>query len=180
MIKISDVLREKIEILNQNGIENSREKAIIILQYELNVSKETILIHGEREIGLDLMQKIDSDIQQILNGIPVQYITGIQDFFGLEFCVSKDVLIPQPDTEIVVQEVLDFGKSCKKNPRILDICTGSGAIAVSLAKNMDAEIVASDISKSALDIAEKNAKKNGANIRFIHSICLRKLMENLI
>ena len=111
------------------------------------------------------MQKIKENINKLINGMPLQYITNNQEFMGLNFFVNENVLIPQPDTEIIVEETL---KKCKElllqngKIKILDLCTGSGAIAVSLENFLGdkAEVFASDISTKALDVAKNNNEKN--------------------
>ena len=111
---------------------------------------------------------------------PVQYITGQTKFCGLDFIVNEDVLIPRPETELLVETVMAVSK-CQgvKVSRMLDLCTGSGCIAISLTKSIpECKIVASDISEAALDIARLNAEKNGVcdNIKFIQS----DLFNNII
>lgn len=105
-------------------------------------------------------------------GIPLQKIFGREYFFGLEFKVNKNVLCPRPETEILVEEALKFvGQGAK----VLDLCTGSGAIAVALAKNSKAQVVASDISSKALQVAKHNAKTNNANVEFKKSNMFKKI-----
>ncbi|NQT75886.1 MAG: peptide chain release factor N(5)-glutamine methyltransferase [Candidatus Omnitrophica bacterium] len=99
---------------------------------------------------------------------PLQYIAGREQFMGLDFIVNKDVLIPRPETEILVNEVLDLLSATRytlyASPKILDLCTGSGNIAISLAKMIEgAQIIATDISVSALDTARKNASIHGVD-----------------
>ncbi|MDP3804501.1 MAG: peptide chain release factor N(5)-glutamine methyltransferase, partial [Candidatus Omnitrophota bacterium] len=112
---------------------------------------------------------------------PIQYIIGRTTFFGLEFLVNEDVFIPRPETEVLVEAVIDIAE--RRAPgvgrsRMLDLCTGSGNIAIALTKNItDCKIVASDISEEALVIAKKNASLNGVfdKIDFIRS----DLFENI-
>ena len=108
------------------------------------------------------------------NGESLDNIFGWTEFYGIRFDVNKKVLTPRMETEILVEQVLNAQKNYK-NSTILDVGTGSGAIAIALAKNCDAEITAVDVSKSALIVAENNAKKNGVKIEFLHS----NLFENL-
>jgi len=154
-MKIRELLKNGIEELNKYEIEDASLKTKILLEYELGVKNEYIAIHMEDEIEKQVIEKFKSNIQKLINGTPVQYITNLQEFYSLNFYVDGNVLIPQPDTEILVEEVINIARKMKKVPRILDICTGSGAIAISVSKNVEAEIVASDISENALKIAQK-------------------------
>lgn len=98
-------------------------------------------------------------IDKIINGKPIQYITNEQEFMKLKFYVDENVLIPQPDTEIIVEKIIDEFKD--KEVKIFDLCTGSGAIAISLAKYIKrSKIFATDISNKAIQIAKLNAEKN--------------------
>ena len=110
------------------------------------------------------------------NGKPLSAIFGFVDFYGLRFNINKKVLAPRMETEILVDEVIKDSKSIKKC-EILDLGTGSGAIAVSLAKNTKAKIYAVDISKSALDVAKENAKNNDVKVEFIYSDLFNNLKK---
>ena len=124
--------------------------------------------------------KVVQNTKKIVGGKPIQYITNNQEFMKMNFYVDENVLIPQPDTEILVYEVLKICKEYSNGVNILDLCTGSGAIAVSLDRILrencvDAKICASDISKQALKIARKNSENNNANVKIIES----DLLENI-
>ena len=111
---------------------------------------------------------------RLVNGEPIQYITNMQEFMNLKFYVDNRVLIPQPDTEILVENVIsiveNIQKDCQKEIKILDLCTGSGIIGVCLKKNLqNAKVYASDISEGALDVAKKNSIQNNVDISFIKS-----------
>ena len=101
-----------------------------------------------------------------IKGEPLTKIFGVADFYGLRFKVTKDVLSPRMETEILVSEVL---KDCKKGSAVLDIGTGSGAIAVSVAKNSESKVYAVDISSEALSVAKENATNNGVKVEFLRS-----------
>ena len=114
-------------------------------------------------------------IEQIIIGKPIQYIIGRQEFMGIDFIVNENVLIPQPDTEILVEKTIKILNEYIK-PKVLDLCTGSGAIAVSIAENIkEAEVYASDISNEALDVARTNDKQN--KIKFINSDLFHNIEE---
>ena len=118
-------------------------------------------------------------IERRLSGEPVQYITGETEFYGLPFHVNRDVLIPRPETEHLVEKVLSLAASFA-NPRIVDVGAGSGAIAVALAHKLPtAQVTAMDISVSALTVARANAKRNdvGCRIRFLQGDLLAPVAD---
>jgi len=131
------------------------------MKYIVNKPLSYIIANGEEELDKELQEKFISGIHKIINGTPIQYITNEQEFMKLKFYVDENVLIPQPDTEILVEQIIkDYNKS-KNVVRILDLCTGSGVIGISLAKIIaNSTIVATDISNKALQIAKLNAEKN--------------------
>ncbi len=174
-MKVREVLKEGILKLNMYEIEDAFLKAQILLEYELGVSHEELLVNYGQEMQKTNVKKYYENIEKVIQGKPVQYITNHQSFYGLDFYVDENVLIPQPDTEILVEEVIKISRSRSQKPRILDICTGSGAIAIALDKNIEAQIMASDISKNAIEVAKKNALKHESNLEFRVS----NLFENI-
>ena len=176
-MKIRELLKKEIEKLNNNEVDDSIFKAKILLAFELEVDMQYLNIHFDDEVGDKILRRFQEDIQKVISGIPVQYITKNQEFYGLDFYVDENVLIPQPDTEILVQEVIEIAKKFTKKPKIVDICTGSGAIAIAVAKNIEADIVASDISEKALQIAKRNALENEVNIKFLRSDMFENIEE---
>lgn len=162
MVKdINEVLKEAKNILKENNI-NERE-ARLLLAFSLETTIEKLFI--KKEITGIEYNKYMKIIKKRAEGIPYAYITGHKEFMKLDFVVNKNVLIPREDTEILVQETIKLNK---KN--ILDMCTGSGCIAISLAKYIkDSKIDGSDISKRALTIAKLNAKQNNVEVNFINS-----------
>lgn len=144
--------------------------AQVILCHILKVDRLYLIVNKERILTKEEAYEYNKMIEKRLCGLPVQYITGTQEFMGLDFLVEEVVLIPRPDTEILIEKVLD---SINKEDEysIVDIGTGSGAITVSLAKYIENSYVYSiDISEKALDIAIKNAEKHGVSskIRFLN------------
>ena len=113
---------------------------------------------------------IDEAIKRLEDGEPLQYIIGNVDFYNYNFIVNKDVLIPRFETEELVDNTIKLIKKYfNKKVKVLDICTGSGVIAISLNKEIESEVYATDISKSALEVAKLNSDKNKANINFINT-----------
>ena len=178
-MNIEEILKKEINNLKQNNIENSTLKAKILLANILNVKKEYLLIHSEEEIKQEDKIKYENCIKELIKGKPLQYITNKQEFMGLDFYVDENVLIPQPDTEILVEKAIEIAETTQKN-KILDMCTGSGCIAISLAKNINnVQITAVDISNSALNVANKNAINNNVEnkIKFINSDMFNNIEE---
>lgn len=174
-MKIKDLLRDTINKLNKIGIQESANKARRLLAFTLNVPKEYLIIHNEDEIELNKLELYNKYIEQIIEGLPIQYIIGKQEFMGINFFVNENVLIPQPDTEILVEKVLEILKNYTE-PKVLDLCTGSGAIAIAILKYaMNAKVFASDISKAALEVAKINDRYN--RVKFIHSNLFQNIKE---
>ena len=141
-MKIKDILKNAIENLKQSGIEEASLKAKILLSHILGITKEKLIINGENEINDKISKLYLEKIELLKNHEPIQYIINNQEFMGFDFYVDNNVLIPQPDTENLVEEVLTIINSLKKefkekNMYVLDLCTGSGAIAISLKKQLE-------------------------------------------
>lgn len=176
-MKIKELLQKEKKKLIENEIEESSLIAKILLEFVLKIEKNKLIIMQEQEIQEEKQKQYEKQIEKIIQGIPLQYITNYQEFMKLSFYVNENVLIPQPDTEILVEEVLKIAKKQNKK-KILDICTGSGAIGVSLAYNIEnSKITMSDISKEALKIARKNVKQNNVieKVELIESDLLEKI-----
>lgn len=175
-MKIKDLLKLGIEALNTSGIEEANLKCKILLTSLLRVRKEYLVIHNLDEVPENIVANFKNKLEELKNGKPIQYITNKQEFMGLDFYVNENVLIPQPDTEMLVEEAINITKQ-NVTKSALDICTGSGAIAIALKKNLDSvQVTASDISVEALEVAKENAKNNEVEINFICS----DMFENIV
>ena len=175
-MNIKDLYNYGRDNLKQSQIEDYDLIAKLIIEHVCKIDKNSILVHENDEVDKERCFVYKESIDQICKGKPVQYITNKQEFMGLNFYVDEDVLIPQPDTEIVVEEVINEYKD--RECVILDLCTGSGAIGIALAKYVDkSKIVASDISDKAIQISKLNAEKNSVwkRMKFIES----NMFENI-
>lgn len=161
-MKIKELLNKGIELLRKNEIENPIIHARIILEFVLKKNREYIIINNNEEIERNKETEYIEDINRIIKGEPIQYITKHQEFMKLDFYVDNNVLIPRADTEILVEEAIDLINNLKRtNLKVLDMCTGSGAIAVSIAKYIEnVEVYGVDISEKALEVARRNAEEN--------------------
>ena len=144
-------------ILNEAGIEESTLDARLLLEAVCGTDRNDLLAHGEQPVMSQAEEKYLNWIRQRAEDIPLQQLTGEQDFMGLTFSVNEHVLIPRQDTEILVEEVL---KELHDRMRILDMCTGSGCILLSLLHySNDCEGLGVDLSAEALEVAERNVLK---------------------
>ena len=169
-MNIKQALEEAKNILKSNNFEDSNIIAKELLSYVLKKDKVYLTINSDTALTDTEYAEFTKYIEQIIDGKPLQYITQKQEFMGMEFFVNEDVLIPQPDTEILVETVLDICKRySNQSLRILDLCTGSGAIAISLSKILNTQVFASDVSTKALEVAEKNNVLNNSKVEFIES-----------
>lgn len=155
-----EILNQAVEKLRSEGIDRPRTNAELLLGAALNKSKVDIYLDKDRVLSPDEIQKFDQHIKERISHKPVQYIIGTVEFFGLEFKVDERVLIPRPETETLVEVVIEE-LTDKENPRIIDLGTGSGAIAISLAANLKSSFIyATDVSSEALEVAKENASRN--------------------
>lgn len=158
-MQIIETLNEGKNKLIKSNIQDASLLSKMLMKYILKKDEIFLITNGEDE--LDEKKKYDffCCIEKLIKGIPVQYITNEQEFMKLKFYVDENVLIPQPDTEILVEEIINEYKN--NNVKILDLCTGSGAIGISLAKYIEnSMVIATDISSKAIQIAKLNAEKN--------------------
>ena len=175
-MNIKQALEEARNILKSNNFEDSNIIAKELLSYVLKKDKVYLTINSDSALTDTEYAEFTKYIEQIIDGKPLQYITQKQEFMGIDFFVNEDVLIPQPDTEILVETVLDICKRYGKlSLRILDLCTGSGAIAISLSKILNTQVFASDVSIKALKVAEKNNVMNNTKVEFIESNLFEKI-----
>ena len=153
------LLNETIaRIINTSGTSSLDAQAL--LAHFSGQSRSWVLAHPEMELKPDQQEKLASAIQLLLSGVPLPYILGEWEFFGLELIISKDVLIPRPETELLVEKALDWLISRPERRQMVDMGTGSGCIAVALAVHVrDLHVKAFDISENALKIARMNAEK---------------------
>lgn len=147
--------------------------AWILLEYVTGITRSQYFLKMNEELSVEMWETYQQVIEQRKSHIPVQHITESQVFMGLEFFVNKDVLIPRQDTETLVEEAV---KVLEDDMDVLDMCTGSGCIIISLAKMKRIRGTGVDLSKQALDVAKKNGKKLEADITWMESDLFEKVM----
>jgi len=164
---VGQALKNIRKIFKDKGIMNPDREAEILLSYFLEMSRSEIYLNSDRVLKDVEKAQLEKKIQKRIEKIPLQYINKHQEFMGMDFLVEKGVLIPRPETEILVEEVIRKLKNYKCS-RVADLGTGTGIIAVSIAKFIeDVIIYATDISKKSLQIALKNAQKHGCKNKII-------------
>ena len=160
------------DILLKAGIEDAKLDAWYLMEYSLPTDRVSFLLNGSKPVTATQKEEYEILIEKRASHIPVQYLTGMQDFMGFTFKVNEHVLIPRQDTEVLVEEVLKVSKGKK----VLDMCTGSGCIVISLAKLGQLEsATAVDISTEALKVARENAASLEAEISFVESDLFEKV-----
>ena len=157
-----EVFEEGKGALAAVGIEEAELDARLLLEFVCGTDRNTLLVHDERPVTATEEVTYRELIGKRAKRIPLQHLTGVQDFMGLEFEVNEHVLIPRQDTEILVEEAL---QELHDGMRVLDMCTGSGCILISLLRySNDCTGVGADISEEALQVAERNTKKLLVNV----------------
>ena len=174
---IKQTLSKGTIMLKSSNIESPKLKARLLLQYILKKPRQYLIVYDNQEVDKKAQWEYFVNIEKLTKGVPLQHITHTQEFMKMDFYVDENVLIPRPDTEILVEEVIKIAQKIDC-PKILDLCTGSGAIAISLKKYIpNAQVFAVDISKKALEIAKKNANRLEANVKFIESNLFDKVKK---
>jgi release factor glutamine methyltransferase len=170
-VLLRDALTSAINRLTAAHVGSPRMNAEVLLMFALGCDRAYLYAHPERELTSDEQSRYDQALAQRARGVPSQYITGHQEFWGMDFIVSPAVLIPRPETEHVIEAVLPLARALT-HLRIVDVGTGSGCIALVLGKELPhAEVHATDISLDALEIARANAARHQLenHIRFQQS-----------
>ena len=155
------------EKLNTAGIIDAKSDAWLLLTYICKIDRTFYYVHMDEEMNPELLAEYEMIINKRTEHVPLQYITGEQEFMGIPFRVNESVLIPRQDTETLVEEAL---KIIRPGMKVLDMCTGSGCILISILKNVvDVQGYGYDISKQAINVAKENAKLNNVNAVFERS-----------
>lgn len=176
MTQISQLLKNAEAILLEKGLDQNAAK--ILLETRMGLSRSELWMEMSRELEPNHEEQFQADFDRYLAGVPVQYILKTAPFYGYDFLVTEDVLIPRPETEELVACAETF---LKKHPvmNVLDVCTGSGIIAIALKKAFpNITFTASDISGPALAVAKKNALLLNADIRFVETDLLETFKHN--
>ncbi|HEX3560834.1 MAG TPA: peptide chain release factor N(5)-glutamine methyltransferase [Pyrinomonadaceae bacterium] len=164
---IADALREAATSLRVAGVAEARREAGSLLSHATGRERTFIITHADEELTPEQLKTFRDAVARRAAGEPLQYIEGRQEFYGLDFEVTSDVLIPRPETELLVEKALELLKETS-SPFVCDAGTGSGCIAVSLLHaRTDARALALDISGEALRVAARNAKRHGVGERML-------------
>ncbi len=162
---INELRSRGVRCLEDAGIDDAATDAALLMEYTLKTDRNHILAYGNDEVSDKQADDYDALIKRRAEHIPLQYITGHQEFMGLDFEVSEDVLIPRLDTECLVEEAMI---EIEDGMRVLDLCTGTGCIIISLARyKNDLKAVGVDISGKAVEIAARNSESNGVEVCFL-------------
>ena len=152
------------EKLNTAGIVDAKNDAWLLLTFICKIDRTFYYSHMDGEVPIEQLAEYENVLMKRAEHVPLQYITGDQEFMGLPFHVNESVLIPRQDTESLVEEAL---KLIRPGMKVMDMCTGSGCILISILKNVvNVEGAGFDISKQAINVAKENAKLNGVVASF--------------
>lgn len=158
-------------ILTEHQIEDASVDAWLLMEFVTGMSRTRFFVDGMSQMKSEEEERYFQLIEKRAGRIPLQHLTGVQEFMGFEFMVNEHVLVPRQDTELLVLEAeKQLRSSSGENLEVLDMCTGSGCIAISLkARNPQIQCIAADISEKALEMAKKNAEKMQSEIVFVHT-----------
>jgi release factor glutamine methyltransferase len=179
-VQLKQALTSAITRLEGAEAPSPRMNAELLLMFTLNCDRAYLFAHPERELSDDEISRYDAALAARARGVPTQYIRGHQEFWGMDLIVTPAVLIPRPETEHVIEAVLELA-GWVPAPAIVDVGTGSGCIALALAKELpQAEIIAVDISPVALEVARANAARHllSSRIRFLENDLLKGLEDD--
>ena len=174
MPTVKEVLNDTKKRLKEQGIDTFSLDSSLLVSEVTGFTKIQLVTHDRDEVTVEQLDRLENLVEERLKNKPMQYILGHCEFMGLDFKVTENTLIPRGDTENIVEEVIATIEDSGYNT-VLDMCTGTGAIAISVAHYTKAKVTASDISKKALEVARENAQNLNADVNFIES----DLFENI-
>ncbi|MDP2363927.1 MAG: peptide chain release factor N(5)-glutamine methyltransferase, partial [Ignavibacteria bacterium] len=163
MITVLEAIKLSTEYLDKKNVESPRANAEILLAEVLNCKRLELYLSFDKPLGEDELSGYREFIKKRGMRIPLQYIIGYVDFYGLKLIVNQNVLIPRPETELLVEKIINNFSSdpSKENIRILDIGSGSGNISIAISRNIiNSNVLGIDISEKALEVAKQNAENN--------------------
>lgn len=172
-MKLSDLLAYGQK--NLNGMDNGENEAMMFIEDLFGFKKSDIFLMSEYKLNDEDFSRYQKAIEKRLKGIPYNYIVGFKEFYDRKFFVDERVLVPRQETELMIDFIERYYAENRRPKRILDLCTGSGVIAITLKKILGSDTYASDISNDALQVAEMNAKNLNSNVHLIQS----DLFENI-
>jgi release factor glutamine methyltransferase len=177
---IAQLILDAASVLRKSGVPESRLDAGALLAHVLQCDRTFIISHADDLISESLIDEFQGLVNRRSQGEPLQYITGHQEFFGLDFEVSDAVLIPRPETELLVETAIELLRNIDGPALICDVGTGSGCVAISLLHQVElARAMAIDVSEQALEVAKKNARKHNIidRMSFVLSDCLEAIVS---
>lgn len=169
------LMKEGLHTLIQAGLADVEQDVHLLAMHVMHGNYQTLILHMQDEVSEEEKATFMQYISMRMTHMPCQYIIGVQNFMGYDFEVAQDVLIPRLETELLVEQALEYAKTWPKQPerkrRVLDLCCGSGCIGISFAKlaNQSEEVVLADISDAAIALSKKNNRKLDAGCKIIQS-----------
>lgn len=161
---VNEIYQSGLKLLENNNIENSKFETLSLLQKAFSLDRVGFIIHKTDKADENCSHNFLNFIEKRISGEPLQYILGEWSFMGFDFKVGRGVLIPRDDTEVVVNLCIDFLKN-RADKKTVDLCSGSGAIAVALDKISGAEVTAVEIDETAFSYLETNVKENNSSVK---------------
>lgn len=174
---MKELIKQGKNILENADISDAMTDSWLLAEYVFGMTKAAFYMSPDMTVTKEQAVRFLTMVNKRAEKIPLQHITGCQEFMGIHFFVNRDVLIPRQDTELLVEKTIEYIHKEQKKLSVLDMCTGSGCIAISIDKLCrNVEVTAVDLSEKALDVAKRNNAYNKTNVQFIHS----DLFDNVV
>lgn len=175
---VRDIIKQGEDLLKAADIVDWKMDSWLLAEYVFNINRTIFYMNPNMSVDKNLSDKYMELIDIRASKTPLQYITNNQEFMGFVFFVNENVLIPRQDTELLVEKVVEYIRTRTDEVKVLDMCTGSGCIAISIDKMCDnVKVFAVDLSQEALEVAKKNNELNKADVTFVHSDLFEKIQD---